>query len=436
MTKRIFVFFLTFLMFFGLFPFTAVKANAQYDLITDRSAIDGSDYTLSPIMARTLNRIFDGNASIYADGDCTELVNTLLGTSPVKNNGVLMCVGPEGGKTLSRGTSCWIYANGVYYSLFGESTGSGEPGENSEMLDLTTTATRGASYQNFKAWGVRESVGALIRASGHSMIVLHYDENSITILDGNSDGNGRVSICTRSWDRFSRYSYISYLIQPKEQHYADLYAIGSCGENLIWYMEDDSTLVISGSGEIQYPGWSTYCSQIRKIILRGDGLGIGNAAFFTCDNLEEIVFEGAAPQLADSAFLGVSAIVHYPATMRGWATNILQNYSGTILWEPYGTTNLQILTQPEAVRTSSGNQYEVAIQAEGDGLSYAWYVKNVGEDFYVKSSFTGPVYSVFLTETFRDQQVWCVVKDQYGNYLVSDSVLLQQNSARIVPIFS
>ena len=122
--------------------------------------------------------------------------------------------------------------------------------------------------------------------------------------------------------------------------------------------------------------------------------------------------------------------------MRGWATNILQNYSGTILWEPYGTTNLQILTQSEAVRTSSGNQYEVAIQAEGDGLSYAWYVKNVGEDFYVKSSFTGPVYSVFLTEMFRDQQVWCVVKDQYGNYLVSDSVLLQQNSARIVPIFS
>ena len=433
MTKRIFVFFLIFLMFFGLFPFTAVKANAQYDLITDRSAVDGSDYTRSPAMARALNSIFDGNTSIYADNDCTQPVNTYLGTSPVKNNGILMCVGPEGGSALSRGTSCWIYANGVYYTLFGETTDSGAAGKNSDLLDLTTTATRDASYENFQAWGVRQGVGALIRASGHSMIVLHYDENSITILDGNSDGKGLVSICTRSWERFARYYSVSYIIQPKDQHYASLYAVGSCGENLTWHMEDDSTLIISGSGEILYPGWSAFSNQIRKIVIREGGVIIGNAAFFTCSNLKEIVFEGAAPKLAESAFLGVSATVHYPATQRGWAAAILQNYAGTLNWVPYDTTELQLLTQPEVVY--SDDSAEITITAAGDGLRYTWYIKNPGEDLYLKSSFNGPVYSVFLTEKTVGQQVWCLVRDQYDNYLISQGVLLWPENSSLVPSF-
>jgi hypothetical protein len=93
--------------------------------------VDGSNYTPSPLLAEKLNAIFDGDAGIYADKACQKPVNTYLGTSPVRNNGVCMYVGPEGDKALERGTSCFIYANGVYYTLFGESTGSGEAGENS-----------------------------------------------------------------------------------------------------------------------------------------------------------------------------------------------------------------------------------------------------------------------------------------------------------------
>ena len=54
-----------------ILPLTATEANAYYDLITDRAEVDGSDFTESEAMAETLNDIFDGDASIYADKTCT-----------------------------------------------------------------------------------------------------------------------------------------------------------------------------------------------------------------------------------------------------------------------------------------------------------------------------------------------------------------------------
>ena len=206
----------------------AVRADetevvSEYTWITDREAVDGSDYTEDPVLAETLNSIFDGNANVYYDWDCTQMVNTKLGTYRVPNNGVFKYVGTQGDvEQLNMGTSCWIYANGVYFTLFGEATGNGTPGENSELLDLTATETSSITYENFTAWGVRPGVGALVRTrGGHSMIILGYDEERMIILDGNGDGKGLVSIRVRTWDRI--YDRAKYIIQPKQEHMDALY---------------------------------------------------------------------------------------------------------------------------------------------------------------------------------------------------------------------
>ena len=408
-------------LFLSAAPFPEAHAESRRNFITDRSAVDGSHYTTSPALAEKLNAIFDGNASIYYDKACTEPVDTYLGTSPVRNNGIPKYVGAKNGGYISRGTSCWIYANGVYYTLFGESTESGEAGENSEMLDLSKTASRRATYENFKAWGVRQGAGALIRASGHSLIVLDYDEESLTYLDGNGDGHGLIAVNKETWDKVF-YSYVYYIIQPKEHHYSALYATGACGDDLSWSVDDAGTLTISGTGDILYPAWSDYNDRIKKVVIRGDRIGIGNGAFYNCSNLEEIVFEGEAPSLSESAFLGVTATVRYPATKAGWHGNMLQDNAGNLTWSPYGMTQLEIITQPQVPVARSIGLPEVSIEAVGDGLTYAWYVKNAGEDVYIKSSITGPVFSA---SAGKEQQVLCVVKDQYGNFLVSQSVLLQ-----------
>ena len=430
MIKRTLAFFLVLAALLGALPLTAVQANAQYDIITDRKAVDGSDYTDSPAMAEKLNAIFDGNAEIYRDLACTVPVDTTLGTSPVRNNGVYMFVEPVDGIAKNIGTSCWIYANGVYYTLFGESTGNGI-GENSEKLSLSGTGSRGLTYNNLKAWGVWQGVGALIRASGHSMIVLGYDENTLTILDGNSDGCGLVSISQRSWDRV--YGYVEYIIQPKDDHYSSLFACGMCGEDTTWAVDEDGTMTISGSGSITHPGWREYNEQIKKVIVSDGGTEIGSGVFYNCENLEEIVFKSSAPVLSENAFLGVTATVHYPAAKSGWAEDVLHNYGGELTWVPYGMTELKITQQPTV--SYSQDLATVSIAAVGDGLSYSWYIKNAEDDLYVKSSFTGAEYFVKTNGNSINQQVVCVIKDQYGNFCISESALLSLgNSNAEAPI--
>ena len=204
-------------IFACVLPILTVNASASqedYRWITDREEVDGSDFTSSAVLAAALNDIFDGDASIYYDAGFTKLVNTELGSSRVPNNGVNKYVGPYGDDEDNVGTSCWIYANGVYYTLFGEATGCGTAGENSEKLNLKTTANRNLSYENMKNWGVHPGVGALVRTQcGHSLIVLGYDEERITILDGNGNGKGLVAIRVITWDRIGFRA--QYIIQPK-----------------------------------------------------------------------------------------------------------------------------------------------------------------------------------------------------------------------------
>lgn len=222
--KRISGLILAVCLFAGYHPEIVVSASTEengYRWITDREQVDGSDYTELPELAETLNEIFDGKANVFYDPDFTRMVNTELGSSRVPNNGVYQYVGPWAGET-NVGTSCWIYANGVYLTLFGEATGSGTPGENSEKLNLKTTANRNFTYENFSDWGVRPEPGALIRTQcGHSLIVLDYDEEWITILDGNGNGKGLVAIREMKWNHQSFRA--KYIIQPKQAHFDALY---------------------------------------------------------------------------------------------------------------------------------------------------------------------------------------------------------------------
>ena len=203
---------------------TASASQEDYRWITDREEVDGSDFTSSVILASALNDIFDGNANVYYDAEFTKMVNTKLGSSRVPNNGVNRYVGPYGENEDNVGTSCWIYANGVYFTLFGECTGNGTAGENSEKLDLSRSENYKFTYENFLTWGVRPEPGALIRTRcGHSLVILDYDQEGVTILDGNGNGRGLVAIRQMKWD--SQGFRAKYIIQPSQTYFDILYSV-------------------------------------------------------------------------------------------------------------------------------------------------------------------------------------------------------------------
>ena len=88
-------------------------------------------------------------------------------------------------------------------------------------------------------------------------------------------------------------------------------------------------------------------------------------------------------------------------------------------------TALKITQQPTVNRARSAEGITVSVSAEGDGLSYCWYSKGAEDEIFIKTSVTGSVYTMSAGDHSQDRYIMCVVSDQYGNWLQSDTVLLK-----------
>ena len=92
----------------------------------------------------------------------------------------------------------------------------------------------------------------------------------------------------------------------------------------------------------------------------------------------------------------------------------------------------KITKQPTNVVTPKGQQIKTSVTATGDGLNYTWYFKNKGASTYSKSSITTNTYSMTMDTSRNGRQVYCVVKDKYGNSVKSSVVTLTMgNPAKI-----
>ena len=176
-----------------------IRAEAR-TTITTPSGAKGSNY--SATYASKLDNIFQGSVALFSNFSD----KYALGQS--MNTGREYSVA----RTIS-GFQCYIYANAVYYYLFGDIPfhGSGISGYWKDSKTVLTNQSS-ASYSSFANAGV--GFGAYIRTtansdgsynggSGHSMIVLAYDADTITILEGNADGKGLVRIAVETWSEFN-----------------------------------------------------------------------------------------------------------------------------------------------------------------------------------------------------------------------------------------
>ena len=84
-----------------------------------------------------------------------------------------------------------------------------------------------------------------------------------------------------------------------------------------------------------------------------------------------------------------------------------------------------ILTQPKTAYAKSGATVKTTVKAAGDGLKYQWYVKNDGATAYVKSSITTATYSAKMSSTVKNRRVLCIITDQYGNKVQTQTVMLK-----------
>jgi hypothetical protein len=184
-------------------------------MITNCNHISGKEFSSKSSIAKKLDKMFAGDIGLYKDAKKTTLVDAALGTSNVPNNNVYQYWGP----TPRAGTSCFAYANAFYGHFYDGVYPHHGLNSNHKVIKATGKIT----YKNFVNWGVRDDAAVYIREGNHSILVLHYDKDYITYVDGNGDARGLIAIRKEAWQRGSGANIYnqkpSLIVQPTTAYF-------------------------------------------------------------------------------------------------------------------------------------------------------------------------------------------------------------------------
>lgn len=98
-------------------------------------------------------------------------------------------------------TSCYGFANMVFYRLFGHTTYS----QTTKVVSNISASTINSSYLYNLFTNGTVKAGAHIRNSTHSMIFMGCDSSYIYTYEGNYDGQCRVGVIRRTWSEMVTY---------------------------------------------------------------------------------------------------------------------------------------------------------------------------------------------------------------------------------------
>ena len=85
---------------------------------------------------------------------------------------------------------------------------------------------------------------------------------------------------------------------------------------------------------------------------------------------------------------------------------------------------INISEQPQNQYVASGETAIVAVVAEGEGLTYQWYYKDVGKSSFEKSSTTTATYLSVINSDRDGRQVYCVITDAAGRTITTETATL------------
>ena len=232
MAKKLMCILIAAVLVLSMVPAGALNARA-YTQIRDHEAVCGHTYSVD--YAQKLDEIFTGKAQLFSNTSAT----FALGQS-LNNRKVYQIAG------VISGYQCYIYAQSVYFYLFGDIPYTGDGlvywSNSSKIMENQSEA----SYESFKNANV--GFGAYVRTTtnrngtfngsgGHSFIILGYDEEGITYLEGNADGYGLICVTYRTWSEFNsnqlggRNRKICHIVQCNDISYcphSDYSDLGDC----------------------------------------------------------------------------------------------------------------------------------------------------------------------------------------------------------------
>ena len=116
----------------------------------------------------------------------------------------------------------------------------------------------------------------------------------------------------------------------------DTVASGTCGENLVWYVTEDNTLTVSGTGEMDNfedsfeTPWYDYLEQITSLVIADGVASIGAHAFSYSINVTSFEIPESVTSIGEEAFFGCYGLVSItiPASVTSLSNNVFACCSG------------------------------------------------------------------------------------------------------------
>ena len=94
---------------------------------------------------------------------------------------------------------------------------------------------------------------------------------------------------------------------------------GTCGDNLTWSLNTkDSTLTITGSGEMTSAPWNEYKQYIAHVSLPDNLTSICDNAYNGCSAMTKIVIPNTISKIGKSAFSGSGLTGVYISDLAAW----------------------------------------------------------------------------------------------------------------------
>ncbi|MBQ8897292.1 MAG: cell wall-binding repeat-containing protein [Clostridia bacterium] len=101
-------------------------------------------------------------------------------------------------------------------------------------------------------------------------------------------------------------------------------ASGTCGDALVWTLDDSGVLTVSGEGdmydysETYLVPWTVQSRTVKKLVISSGVTGIGSNAFNGCDALEEVLLPETLVDIGEYAFKNCNSLkeIVIPASVR------------------------------------------------------------------------------------------------------------------------
>lgn len=160
---------------------------------------------------------------------------------------------------------------------------------------------------------------------------------------------------------------------------------GVCGDDLTWSLEE-GILTVSGTGdmadfdpEASRAPWYAYRTEFTEVVI-GEGVtSLGAYSFDGCADVLQVTFLGDCPNIAETAFGGVTADIYYPEGNSTWEELPTGGFGGNLTWIPFeqavGATaqSLSVQTMPSKTWYSVGESISltglVLRQRNSDGTT-------------------------------------------------------------------